>query len=90
MNKPIKTPTHLSIQAQEDIVTLDVTMNNVVMMEIIQGSQTALGDARYLSLIEHRFRNNVSQWASLQEFHDDPERLVHDIGVKKVDNVVMV
>lgn len=87
--KILLTEFDVSIQRQEDVVTLDISVNHVVFVQVFQPLQRLPRDSRDLSLGHDVARHDIGQTSTFHILHDDPEISLEEERVDKVDDILV-
>ncbi|RUS88655.1 hypothetical protein EGW08_003614, partial [Elysia chlorotica] len=83
---------HRANHAQQNVVALDVPVDDVSVVQELQGFEALATDGCDLALLHDGLRDNVVQMPDLNNtyFHDDPELVVVDVvAVEEVDDVLV-
>lgn len=77
------------MERQQDVVTLDVAVDHVVLVQVFQPLQRFPRNRSDLSLRHDVARHDVRETATFHVLHDDPQVSLEQEGVDKVDDVLM-
>lgn len=74
----------LAVHANENVVTLDVAVDDVVRVEVVESEQTFARHRRHLRLVHHCLEYDVRERAALQVLHHDPQLLLLQVALDVV------
>lgn len=76
-----------AVKAQQNVITLDVAMDNLVGVKELQSLQHFSANSCDLALVHAGLGDDVGKRAAGQVLHDHPQFLRHEVAVKIVDYI---
>ena len=86
----IRTELDVTSGTQQNIVTLDVTVNDAALMQMLQSLRYLPTHCRNLALRQEVYTNNVREAATFHILHRNPDLVFEKKRVNVIDDICMM